>query len=201
MKKIFDFIMMALLVLMINGCGAGREQEGIGAFSDSNAVQETKTLLDAEFKKHYNELSIDGSEIELPCDYTEFMDIGFEADDKRLKVEKGVPQPVSLKKDDSCITIYVAYDGEDSVALCEDSKVISVLVSRDDSKTLNPEFYKGINFESREEDVSKVLDFVQSEGEDSLYAIKMGDYSYLSVSFLDGKVHDIMVINGEGYFN
>ena len=61
-------------------------------------------------------------------------------------------------------------------------------------------FYGGITFESTENEVKAVLGQMEAYDDGVLYGIKMGDYSYFSVSFHSGKIHDIMIIDGEKYF-
>ena len=187
---------MLTVSMLMFGCGSGKIGESVA--SGSNA--ESNPLLDANFKNHYNEVTVGNTTVSFPCDFHELEELGFSCESgSDALIGKETPSTVVLTKDESSVKVRVANNKATDVTV-SDSKVVALLATREESEKLALSFYGGITFESSEEDVKKVLDLMESENGEALYGIKMGDYSYLSVSFHNGKVNDIMIVNGENYF-
>jgi len=197
MKKKVYLAVVFTVCCILSGCGANGGQE---IASNSNAT-ESKPLLDANFKSHYNEILIGENEIALPCDFESLMEIGFsDADEDTAMIEKGKPSYLTLTKDNSSVKVHAAYKGREEQVPKEQAEIVSLLATKEDSEALNLSFYGGITFSSTEDEVKNILEFMESYDDGALYGIKIGDYSYFSVSFHGGVINDIMVVNGEEYF-
>ena len=93
---------------------------------------------------------------------------------------------MTLSKDGSTIKVHAANNQSDAVPVSE-AEIVSLLATREDSEALGLSFYGGITFESTENEVKAVLGQMEAYDDGVLYGIKMGDYSYFSVSFHSGK--------------
>ena len=194
-KKQLVFVMMFVASVMASGCGM-RENATTELATSSNAV--SKPLLDENFKNHYNEVQIGDSKVSFPCDLETLEKLGFTCESEEL-INKGTPSYLTLSKDGSTIKVHAANNQSDAVPVSE-AEIVSLLATREDSEALGLSFYGGITFESTENEVKAVLGQMEAYDDGVLYRIKMGDYSYFSVSFHSGKIHDIMIIDGEKYF-
>jgi hypothetical protein len=194
-KSIFIAFMAAAI---LSGCSNAKASNN-EARDQSSSVS---VLLDNEFKKHYSDVVIDGRNISLPYNYEKFIGDNFiGSTDAAIKIEKGTPILETITdNDNNSISAYIGYNGRGESGFKTDSKIISIYASRDNAGEMDIEFYKGINFESSEAEIAKILDYVQSDNGNSLYAINLDKYDYLSVSFHNGEVHDIMVIRGSDFF-
>lgn len=191
-KKIL--LMSIMLMVCASGCSTVKNAGNITSETDTKAVDEN-------FKKNYNTLMIDGQQIELPIDYDDFISLGFsDSSDPAIEIKKGKPIKVDFTKDENTISGYIAYDGKNESGYKIDSSVVSVFASKENAGNMNISFYKGIDFNSSESDVSNILEHMDSSDGNSLYGIKISDYEYLSVSFTKESVNDIMVINGKKSF-
>lgn len=196
MKK--RYLMIAVMIavsVMASGCGT-KEVMDSNLATSSNAI--SKPLLDANFKNHYNEVQIGETKVSLPCEYKTLEDLGFTCESEEM-INKGTPSYLTLLKDGSSIKVHAANNQSDAVSPSE-AEVVSLLATREESEALGLSFYGGITFDSTEDEVKTVLEQMEAYDDGALYGIKMGDYSYFSVSFHNGKIHDIMIIDGEKYF-
>lgn len=196
-KKGYLVIAFALCCLL-SACGTNAN--GTKNLASSSNAAESKPMLDENFKNHYDEIQIGEKKITLPCDFESLVEIGFYDEEDTAMIEKGKPSYLTLIKDNSSIKVHVAYKGHEKQVPKEQAEIISILATKEDSKALNLKFYGGITFSSTEDEVKGVLELMESYADGALYGIKIGDYSYFSVSFHDGVIHDIMVVNGEEYF-
>lgn len=196
-KKGYLVIAFALCCLL-SACNTNAN--GTKNLASSSNTAESKPMLDANFKKHYDEIRIGEKKITLLCDFESLTEIGFSDEEDTAIIEKGKPSYLTLTKDNSSIKVHAAYKGHEEQVSKEQAEIISLLATKEDSEALNLEFYGGITFASTEDEVNGVLELMESYDDGALYGIKIGDYSYFSVSFHDGVIHDIMVVNGEEYF-
>lgn len=196
-KKIF--LVAVLSMLCINGCTKAAVDN---TASNSNSVESSQnTLLNAEFKKNFNSVYINEREIVFPVKYDEFIGLGFfDSTETSFETIKGKPVLTTFTDETGTISAYLGFNGKGDKGYKMESDVISIFVSRDSIGEVNISFYGDITFDSTEEEVSKILDLIQKDEDNSLYAIKIGEYSYLAVSFQNSKVNDVMMINGEDYF-
>lgn len=198
MRIIKKYTLLTLVgIFALTGCGkaAQNTQEDVNSASDA-------THLDADFKKNFDTIELNGSTYKLPMEYSIMEELGFsDSMDPAAELTKG--KPVATVFSDEAgreITGYIAYAGSGESGYKIDSKVIAILASKETAKDLGLKFYKGISLDSTEAEVAAVLDHMQSGDNGALYGIRMGDYEYLSVSLKDGSVNDIMVINGTDFF-
>ena len=186
MRIIKKYTLLTLVgIFALTGCGkaAQNTQEDVNSASDA-------THLDADFKKNFDTIELNGSTYKLPMEYSVMEELGFsDSMDPAAELTKGKP-----------VATVFSYAGSGESGYKIDSKVIAILASKETAKDLGLKFYKGISLDSTEDEVAAVLDHMQSGDNGALYGIRMGDYEYLSVSLKDGSVNDIMVINGTDFF-
>lgn len=196
-KKIL--LVAVLSMLCINGCTKAIVND---TASNSNIVESSQsTLLDMKFKKSFNSVRINEEEVVFPVEYNKFIELGFfDYTETSFETIKGKPALTTFTDETGTISAYLGFKGKGDKGYKMDSDVISIFASRDNIGEIDISFYGDITFDSTEEDVSKVLDLLQKDEDNSLYGIKMGEYSYLAVSFQNSKVNDVMMINGEDYF-
>jgi len=186
-------------MVIVSGCG--KETSNLATINTS--PDETQSIkITEDFKDNFNQIKIEGKEMRLPCSYNDFINIGFTDEiEESSEISKGKPIMESLQNDSGKLSVYVGYGGKEQQGYKKDSSVIAIFVSRESVGTLETRFYKGINFQSTEAEVSTVLDLIERTDDDSsLYALKMGQYNYLAVSFEKGEINDIMISNGDTFF-
>lgn len=193
MKKSVYIVAISCVCCMLAGCRTSQNTSNVA--SNSNAAE---SLLTEDFKRNFHDITIGDTEFSLPGDFSELEALGFTAKDTQ---EVGTtPVSVSLEKENDSVKAYLVAGGKKNTVPVQEAKIVSLLASKDTSEALDLTFYGGITFASTEEEVGKVLDKIESYDDGALYGIKMGDYSFLSVSFHGGSIYDIMVANGEEYF-
>ena len=194
-------LLVFTIAIFLAGCTGNNE--GAGNIEFNSNVLENNSRLTQDFKKNYNDIYIEGQRISLPCSYKELIDMGFVDSEREILIEKGKPHLITVSKGNSSIDVYVGYNGSKNETLKSEGEIIAVLAKKMDGEernNINLKFYGDITVDSNEDDVKRVLDLIEADENGSLYSVKMGKYSYFSVSFQGENIHDIMLVNGEEYF-
>lgn len=155
----------------------------------------------------FNEITINGTKLTIPCNYETLQELGFKQRDPRDLVFPGQTlfRSLELKNQDGSDSLFVtqfSYQGPEKSVDLEDSDLVSFEWDIDMAGNADISFYGGIHKGSTEEEVAALLPQVPTAGEGrTQYEIvfdKMG-YTKLEVVLLDGVVSRVTVSNFADY--
>jgi len=168
-------------------------KEGTGVTAESNKIT-------SDFKEHFNEFVINDIKIELPSSYGDMEKSGFTfVENINTDRSNGKHTTICNWKGNRAESFTITYSPIDSkeVKPVEECHAIDLHLYAKDVGAMNIQLYGGINMNSSEEEVSKVLDIIYSNDESAAYELYVDEDNSkgMSIYFEKGKIKRISLYN------
>jgi len=156
--------------------------------------------ITSDFKEHFNEFVVNDIKIELPFSYGDMEKSGFTFVEN-INTDRSNGKHTTIcnwkgNKDESFTITYSPIDSKE-VKPVEECHAIDLHLYAKDVGAMNIQLYGGINMNSSEEEVSKILDTIYSNNESAAYELYVDEDNSkgISIYFEKGKIKRISLYN------
>jgi len=226
MKK-KTILLLMLFALLMSGCRKGTteikneqtqmkttvtNEESDNESSDSSEVVFTEELsedgnVDEDFRTHFNEFTLEGIKISLPCAYTELEALGFHSPESSAAVDtvgsfnyNGAS--LGFEENRWAYSVDFGYkDGRGDRIPLEEADIISFDWDSEGPNSDKFVFYGGINKYSTKEEVAQILDLSYEDEDSVIYCTTLDQIGYdeMSVTFIGDTISRIEIKNMSEY--